>query len=353
MGRSFPICSPTRNQSNKRHCHTFPAVPLSLALPSPTFAKSALAATAKVAVAKSRVHTLPSPVAAQSTVAAPAQSAKAKSSPCPAKGPVAAPAQVAAAVQSPMLAKGPLAATAQRAVVASVLASAALPVAGPYLLRPGNLGKSALSSAVLLDSGLSFQELCVRHRGSSCLANASLLPHPAAPILSSLRSTGAPANLSSAQWTEVERDAAARRGPHKGTHEHIEFMRTEFHDMILAGQWLVLPYRSVRHLPNLRLSPTGVVPQRDPRPRPIVDYTFSDVNVATVSQAPDSIQFGAALLRFLQRLERADTRRGPIKLAKTDISDAFMRVWISLDTIPCLGAILPSYLHEEPLVASQ
>jgi hypothetical protein len=96
MGRSFPICSPTRNQSNKRHCHTFPAVSLSLALPSPTFAKSALAATANVTVAKSRVHTLPSPVAAQSTVAAPAQSAEAKSSPCPAKGPVAATAQVAA-----------------------------------------------------------------------------------------------------------------------------------------------------------------------------------------------------------------------------------------------------------------
>jgi hypothetical protein len=70
-----------------------------------------------------------------------------------------------------------------------------------------------------------------------------------------------------------------------------------------------------------------------------------------VSQAPDSIQFGAALLCFLQRLERAETHRGPIKLAKTDISDAFMRVWILLDTIPCLGAILPSYPDEEPLVA--
>jgi hypothetical protein len=38
-------------------------------------------------------------------------------------------------------------------------------------------------------------------------------------------------------------------------------------------------------------------------------------------------------------------------LAKTDILDAFMRVWISLATIPCLGAILPSFPDEEPLVA--
>jgi hypothetical protein len=141
-----------------------------------------------------------------------------------------------------------------------------------YRLRPDNLGKSALSLALLLDSGLSFEDLCVRHRGKSCIADPTLLPHPAAPILASLRSTGAPANLSSTQWTEAQRDAAAQRGPHKGTHEHIEFLRTEFLDMVRAGQWLVLPYRSVRHLPNLRLSPTGVVPQRDRRPRPIVDY---------------------------------------------------------------------------------
>jgi hypothetical protein len=107
----------------------------------------------------------------------------------------------------------------------------------------------------------------------------------------------------------------------------------------------------VRHLPNLRLSPTGVAPQRDRRPRPIVDYTFSKVNESTISRAPDSIQFGAALYRFLQRLKRADTCRGLIKLAKTDISDAFMRVWILLATIPCLGAILPSFPDEVMLVA--
>jgi hypothetical protein len=121
--------------------------------------------------------------------------------------------------------------------------------------------------------------------------------------------------------------------------------------MIQAGQWLVLPYRSVRHLPNLRLSPSGVVPQRDRRPRPIVDYTFLKVNDSTILQAPDSIQFRAALYRFLQCLECTDTRRGLIKLAKTDISDTFMRVWISLATIPCLGAILPLFLDGEPLVA--
>jgi hypothetical protein len=79
-------------------------------------------------------------------------------------------------------------------------------------------------------------------------------------------------------------------------------MRQEFSEMTKAGQWIVLPYSAVRLLPNLRLSPTGVVPQRDRRPRPIVDYTYSDVNDGTLSIAPDSIQFGTALTRFLQHI---------------------------------------------------
>jgi hypothetical protein len=152
-------------------------------------------------------------------------------------------------------------------------------------------------------------------------------------------------------WPQERLDAAANRGPHQSTHEHIEFMRQELSEMTERGQWIVLPYSVVRHLPNLRLSPTGVVPQRDRRPRPIVDYTYSDVNDGTLSVAPDSMLFGTALTRFLQHLERADTRRGPIYLSKTDVADAFMRVWIALGSIPILGAILPTYPGEEAIVA--
>jgi hypothetical protein len=211
MGPSLSTCSETfRKTPNKCHCHTFLVpLPLSLFLPSPAVAKGTLAATANVAVAISGVHTHPSPVVAKSTVAASAK--------------------VAVAVPSPVLAKGPLAAMAKKAVVAPAFVSASLPVTGPYRLRPDNLGKSALLSALLLDSGLSFQD-------------PMLLPHPAAPILAVLRSTGAPANLSSTKWTEAQRDASAKRDPHKGTHEHIEFLQTEFFDMIWEGQWLALPY---------------------------------------------------------------------------------------------------------------
>jgi hypothetical protein len=132
---------------------------------------------------------------------------------------------------------------------------------------------------------------------------------------------------------------------------HVDFMRQEFAEMVLAGQWLILPYSMVRDLPNLHLSPTGIVPQCDCRPCPIVDYSYLGINEATISHAPDSIQFGNAFYRFLHRLQRADTHNGPIFLSKTDISDAFMRVWIALSTIPSLGALLPTHMGEEPLVA--
>jgi hypothetical protein len=198
---------------------------------------------------------------------------------------------------------------------------------------------------------MSFSDLCTRHRGPSCLSTFESLPHPASSFLASLRSRGAPAVQHTKLWSLERRDQAAARGPHQSTHEHIDFTRQEFSEMIEAGQWLALPYSAVRDLPNLRLSPTGVVPQRDRRPRPIVDYTYSDVNAGTQSVAPDSIQFGTALNRFLQHLERADTRRGPIYLSKTDVADAFMRVWIALESIPVLGAILPSYPGEEPIIA--
>jgi hypothetical protein len=132
---------------------------------------------------------------------------------------------------------------------------------------------------------------------------------------------------------------------------HVDLMRQEFVEMVLAGQWLVLLYSMVRDLPNLHLLPTGAVPQRDRRLRPIVDYSYSGINKATISHAPDSIQFGNAFYRFLHRLQLADTCNGPIFLSKTHISDAFMRVWIALSIIPSLGALLPTHMGEEPLVA--
>jgi hypothetical protein len=69
------------------------------------------------------------------------------------------------------------------------------------------------------------------------------------------------------------------------------------------------------------------------------------------SNGPNSLQFGNALLCILQYLHCADTRCGPIYIAKVDITDAFMRIQLYVLHIPMLGALLPSYPGETPLVA--
>ncbi|CAJ1940912.1 unnamed protein product [Cylindrotheca closterium] len=83
----------------------------------------------------------------------------------------------------------------------------------------------------------------------------------------------------------------------------------------------------VRHLQNLRLSPLGVVPQRDRRPRLIVDLSFFGINQESVPIAPsDSMQFGRALHRILQRILQANPLHGPVYISKIDIADGFYRI---------------------------
>ena len=122
--------------------------------------------------------------------------------------------------------------------------------------------------------------------------------------------------------------------------------------MIGKGQWTILPFRLVQHLPGLRLSPPGVVPQRERRPRWICDYTFSDVNKDTCPIAPlEAMQFGHALDRILRHILLANPALGPVHLLKLDISDGFYRVGLRPEDIPKLGVVFPTKPGEDPLVA--
>ena len=212
----------------------------------------------------------------------------------------------------------------------------------PFSFHSDRLGTLAASATRLLQSGLSFPELCSRHRGPSSLVDPCSLPHPAAPLLSHLRTHGASLGNQVNKWSPDQRDAALHRGPHQSTRGKEQFVRDEFADMVNVGHWLILPYEAVKNLPTLKLSPTGVVPQKERRDRIIVDYTFSGVNQATTSLAPDSLQFGHALPRYLARLHRSDTRHGPVYMSKTDVADAFMQIWLALHAIPTLAALLPA-----------
>jgi hypothetical protein len=95
-----------------------------------------------------------------------------------------------------------------------------------------------------------------------------------------------------------------------------------------------------------------VVPQRDRRPRTIVDYTFSFVNAETAPLAPlGSMQFGHALHRILLKIRLANPADGPVYPLKVDIADGFDRVYVAPRDIPKLGVAFPRRSGEQPLVA--
>ena len=127
------------------------------------------------------------------------------------------------------------------------------------------------------------------------------LDHPARRLLRQYKHRGAPVVLSTKPWTTSMIEKALQRGPHRSSMEHLEYLEEEFEDMMDKGQWVVLPYSTVKNLPGLRVSPPGVIPQKGRRPRWICDYTWWSVNQETVPIAPlDAMQFGHALDRILR-----------------------------------------------------
>ena len=191
----------------------------------------------------------------------------------------------------------------------------------------------------------------LRHR-PNIHSSIQHLPHPAAPLLHALRNHGAPATLLTPPWSSTQLDQAANRGSHSSSLDHIDFVHEEMADMVEKGFWTVLPYHQVAHLPGLRLSPLGVVPQRERRPRIIVDYSFSGVNSETNKTAPrDAMQFGRTLARLFDKIFTAPSRFGPVHMLKLDIADGFYQMRLRDKDIPSLGVILPTLPGHEKLVA--
>ena len=116
---------------------------------------------------------------------------------------------------------------------------------------------------------------------------------------------------------------------------------------VKKGFCIVLLLEDVIGLNGLRLSPAGLIPQRDRRNCIIIDYTWSGVNEATRCLAPDSMQFGHALQQILQRMYDADPRRRPIYMMKVDITDGFYCVGLVPEDVPSLGVCLPRVRTEK------
>ena len=101
------------------------------------------------------------------------------------------------------------------------------------------------------------------------------------------------------------------------SHPSAELLNEEFHeeempDMIQHHYWIVLPYQVVRVFSHLKIAPTGVVPQRECHPHPIIDYSWNQVNQESVNIDPvEAMQFGCTLPQLLQYLIYTNPEFGP------------------------------------------
>jgi len=143
----------------------------------------------------------------------------------------------------------------------------------PQQFSPGELGKLAMHMAsVLAIQGWEQFFRDSSFRQSSINPNIRSIPHPAAPYLHRLASSGVPAPSAAPPWSLRQKDAAVIRGPHPSARfQYANFLHEDMFDYVKMGYWIVLPYSSIRHHPLLKLAPSGVVPQRERRPRPIMD----------------------------------------------------------------------------------
>jgi hypothetical protein len=140
---------------------------------------------------------------------------------------------------------------------------------------------------------------------------------PAHRLLRHYKHRGAPVKFSSPPWTRQQIQRALSWSPHESAYEYLDYLTDEFVDMINKGQWIVLPYSAVKHLPGLCISPLGVIPQRDRHPCWIVDYSWWAINDDTLPLAAmESMQFGHALDCILREILLANPAFGPVHLIK-------------------------------------
>ncbi|KAI2509092.1 hypothetical protein MHU86_5340 [Fragilaria crotonensis] len=214
------------------------------------------------------------------------------------------------------------------------------------------LGKLAVVTEKLFATHGWVRTVALARGKSDITPTVGQLSHRAARLLTHLKKRGATVPVHTPAWPIERRDGAVTRGAHRSSAGERQFVCEEMLDFCAQGYWIVMPYRAVRQLRHLRVSPLGVVPQRDRRPRLIVDYTFSKLNEETLQLAPrEAMQFGRALQRVCSTLVHADPRHGPVYMAKIDIADGFYRVWVRIEDIPKLGVVLPCIPGHEPIIA--
>jgi hypothetical protein len=88
--------------------------------------------------------------------------------------------------------------------------------------------------------------------------------HPAIPLLEHVGEHGVPVRMKTEPWPQDLKDKRFNRGSHKSCEGHLDFLREEILEFVEKGCCTLLPYRRlVRELKHLRISPLGIIPQRE------------------------------------------------------------------------------------------
>ena len=99
---------------------------------------------------------------------------------------------------------------------------------------PDDIGKYAVRDAEEV-MRLGWTDFVRRRRGRGYFASLLEVKHPARRLLRQYKHHSAPVVLMTGTWTEGERQAELKRGPHRSATEHAPFLRGEFSSMVEKG----------------------------------------------------------------------------------------------------------------------
>ena len=122
-----------------------------------------------------------------------------------------------------------------------------------------------MNDAELLERIRWVEFVCQKWVGSN-LASLENVHHPGKRFLTELKLHSAPVRFHTQDWSRENISAALARGAHKSCMEHLEFLDEVFTNMIQKGQWVIPPANYVMDLPDLQISPPGIVPHGERRP---------------------------------------------------------------------------------------
>lgn len=135
-------------------------------------------------------------------------------------------------------------------------------------------------------------------------------------------------------WSVETIKCCAEHGPYPSANLVCSFLHDEMANFIEASFWVMLPLDQVRKLgKDLCLSPLSIKDEGEKcRSRVLVDHTWFGVNKHTMMELPPKVmQFRGRLPCILWLLHHADPDKGPVFLAKFDVSDGFYHLFLEPD----------------------